>query len=184
MGFETCTNLMMTVRDSPIPIISMVHGWASAAGLQLAAASDMIISTQTCQFATPGVNIGLFCSTPAVELSRCVGNKIAMEVLLTGDPINATRAHQIGLINHLMDNDDMETLYAKTAEIAMKIVSKSKPVIALGKAGFNAQIGMDLQTAHKTAGCNMVNNLTLPDAAEGIASFLEKRHPSWTHRLK
>lgn len=142
----------------------------------------MVISTQTCQFSTPGVNIVLFCSTPAVELSRCVGKKIAMEMLLTGEPIDAKRAYEIGLVNHLIDTDDMDALHQKTYEIAMKIVSKSKPVIALGKRGFPQQIQMDLTSAHQSAGCNMVDNLlTLPDANEGISSFLEKRHPTWSH---
>merc|ERR1712154_79345 len=133
--FDICTKLMLTVRESPIPIIAMTHGWAAAAGLQLSAASDIIISTQNCQFATPGVNIGLFCSTPAVELSRCVGKKIAMEMLLTGDPINAQRAYDVGLINHVISSDDLDELNKKTEEVAMKIVSKSKPVVSLGKMG-------------------------------------------------
>ena len=131
-----------------------------------------------------GVNIGLFCSTPAVELSRCVGKKIAMEMLLTGDAIDADRAYEIGLVNHVIDNDDLNELNKKTEEIAMKIVAKSKPVVALGKAGFYKQIELDLQGAHETAGCSMVDNLYVPDAKEGISSFIEKRKPEWTHKLK
>lgn len=181
--FATCSKLMLTIRQCSIPIITMTHGFAAAAGLQLAAASDMIISTKNCQFSTPGVNIGLFCSTPAIELSRCVGKKIAMEMLLTGDPINAERAFQIGLINHFIENDDLNELSKKTEEIAMRIVAKSKPVVALGKKGFYQQIDMDLKDAHKTAGQCMVDNLYIPDSKEGISSFIEKRNPEWTHKL-
>ena len=131
-----------------------------------------------------GVNIGLFCSTPAVELARCVGKKIAMEMLLTGDPINADRAYEIGLVNHVIDNDDLDELSKKTEEIAMRIVAKSKPVVALGKKGFYKQIDMDLKEAHETAGNSMVDNLYIPDSKEGISSFIEKREPNWTHKLQ
>ena len=105
-----------------------------------------------------------------------------MEMLLTGEPIDAQRAYDIGLVNHVVDSDDLNALHDKTEEIAMKIVAKSKPVVALGKAGFYRQIELDLKEAHHTAGSCMVSNLHLPDAKEGISSFIEKRHPQWTHQ--
>lgn len=107
-----------------------------------------------------------------------------MEMLLTGEPIDAQRAYDIGLVNHVVDSDDLDALHDKTEEIAMKIVAKSKPVVAMGKAGFHRQIQLDLKEAHETAGSCMVENLYLPDAKEGISSFIEKRHPQWSHQQR
>ena len=185
--FDICTNLMLTVRNSSIPIISMTHGWCAAAGLQLACASDLITSTNSCQFATPGVNIGLFCSTPSVELSRVIGNKHCMELLLTGNSINGKRAFEIGLINRVTkeyNKDDHSNELAElediTLNLAKDIAKQSKAVISLGKKGFHQQCEMgNLKESHKNAGNCMVTNMYLKDCQEGIQSFIEKRKPQW-----
>jgi len=198
--FDKCSELMNTVHTSPLPIIAMTHGVAAAAGLQLACACDLITSTSTCQFSTPGINVGLFCSTPAVELIRTISRKHATEMLLTGKPIDAKRAYEIGLINKMTNtntnnnntnnnnNEDkhenakkeMNELHLITEELALQIIDKSKSVTSMGKRGFYKQIELNLHDAHNIAGDCMVENLHLNDGKEGLSSFIEKRKPTWT----
>ena len=178
--FNICTNLMLTIQNSKLPIIAMPHGMASAVGLQLICACDIVVSTKDILLSTPGVNIGLFCSTPSIELSRNIGKKLAMEMLLTGEPINGERAYEVGLINYMANNND--EMYSITEDVCNKIISKSKPVISLGKEGFYNQIETDLINAHNIAGNCMVNNLFIEDCQEGIESFISKRKPKWNHK--
>jgi enoyl-CoA hydratase/carnithine racemase len=177
--FEACSRLMLRIAALPQPVIAEVHGVATAAGCQLVAACDLAIAAETARFATPGVNIGLFCSTPAVALSRAVGRKAAMEMLLTGDMIDAARAREIGLVNRIVPE---ATLAAETAALAAGIAAKSRPVIALGKATFTRQIALPLADAYAAAGEAMACNMLARDAAEGIDAFLTKREPKWTNR--
>ncbi len=175
--FALCSRLMLRITSLPKPVIARVHGAASAAGCQLVAACDLAIASEEARFATPGVNIGLFCSTPMVALSRAVGRKAAMEMLLTGEPIDAHHAQRIGLINRVVPAKDLD---ATVLALAEKIASKSGLTLAIGKEAFYQQIEMDLAAAYAHTSEVMTRNMLANDAAEGIDAFLEKRPPAWT----
>ena len=174
--FATCASVMQLIVNNPKPVIAEVAGVATAAGCQLVASCDLAVAADSARFATPGVNIGLFCSTPMVALSRNVSNKNAMELLLTGDMIDAARAEQIGLINRSVDADK---LTSETMALAEKIASKSSMTLAVGKRAFYLQAEMSLADAYNYASKVMVDNMLKQDAEEGIAAFVEKRTPNW-----
>jgi enoyl-CoA hydratase/carnithine racemase len=171
-----CSGVMQTIVNSTKPVIAEVAGVATAAGCQLVASCDLAVAADTAQFSTPGVHIGLFCSTPMVALSRNVSNKHAMEMLLTGDMTSAHRAAEIGLVNRVVAP---EILTAETMELARKIASKSSMTLATGKRAFYAQREMSLSEAYKYATGVMVENMLAIDAAEGIGAFIEKRPARW-----
>ena len=177
--FELCSELMMVIINCNKPVIAKVHGAAYAAGCQLAASCDLAYSTTNATFATPGVNIGLFCSTPMVAVSRKVTRKIMMKMLLTGDPINAKYAKEIGLINDCFSN---KKLNAEVLKIAKKISSKSNLTIKIGKQAFYKQLEMPLGDAYKFTSKMMTVNMASQDAKEGISAFLQKRKPSWKNK--
>jgi len=174
--FADCAELMQTIIRLPKPVIAQVHGIATAAGAQLVASCDLAISSQEARFATPGVNIGLFCSTPMVALSRNLSNKHAMQMLLTGDLIDAQNAYRMGLVNEVVDAEQLEM---KTMELARKIASKSPLTVAIGKEAYYRQAELPLSEAYDYTKEVMVRNLEARDAQEGISAFIEKRHPVW-----
>jgi enoyl-CoA hydratase/carnithine racemase len=174
-----CSAMMQAIVGLPKPVIAAVGGIATAAGCQLVASCDLAVASQTAMFATPGVDIGLFCSTPMVALSRNVPRKQAMEMLLTGDPITATRAREIGLINHVVAAG---TERAAALALAQKLAGKSAHTIKLGKAAFYRQAEMELAEAYRYASQVMTENMMAADAEEGIGAFIEKRRPNWQDR--
>ena len=171
-----CAGLMQGIVNCPKPVIAEITGVATAAGCQLVASCDLAIAADTAQFSTPGVHIGLFCSTPMVALSRNVTDKHAMEMLLTGDMTSAERAAEIGLVNRVAAPEELQE---KTMEMARKIASKSSMTLATGKSAYYAQREMGLSDAYDYASGVMVNNMLALDAEEGIGAFLEKRAPLW-----
>ena len=175
--FDACTRVMEGIRLLPKPVIAQVQGLATAAGCQLVATCDIAVAADTAAFATPGVQIGLFCTTPGVAVARSVMPKKAMEMLLTGRPISAQEALEFGLISRIAPAEELES---QTMELARQIASASAQTLALGKAAFYQQIEMDRPTAYRFAGKVMVDNLLEDDAHEGITAFLEKRAPVWT----
>jgi enoyl-CoA hydratase/carnithine racemase len=175
--FALCSRLMQRIVHLPKPVIAQVHGIATAAGCQLVASADLAVAADTARFATPGVNIGLFCSTPMVALSRAVPRKAAMEMLLTGDLIPADRAQQLGLINRVVPEADLP---AATRALATQIATKSPLTVAIGKEAFYRQAEMPLAAAYDYASEVMTRNMLARDAAEGIDAFLSKREPQWT----
>lgn len=177
--FATCSTLMTTVQSIDQPVIAQVHGVATAAGCQLVASCDLAIATTDARFATPGVRIGLFCSTPMVPLSRSIGPKRAMQMLLTGDLIDAATAIEWGLVNHAVAPEELE---ATVTALATRIAEASPMVLALGKRTFYEQAGMPQADAYELASKVMTENAATDDAHEGIAAFLEKRSPTWTGR--
>ncbi len=174
--FDRCADLMQTVQAIPQPVIARVHGIATAAGCQLAATCDLVVAAESAKFATPGVRIGLFCSTPMVALTRAIGRKHAMEMLLTGAPIDARTAAQWGLVNRVVPDAD---LIAETRKLAMQIVEASSLTVAIGKQAFYAQIDLDQRKAYDYTKEVMSLNAMAADAQEGIGAFLEKRKPTW-----
>ena len=177
--FNLCSKLMMNIVHNSKPVIAKVHGAAFAAGCQLVATCDLALSSNDAIFATPGVNIGLFCSTPMVALSRNVNRKKTMKMLLTGEPINAEYAKKIGLINDHFKNSELEDEVLKLAEI---IASKSNKIVKLGKEAFYKQLEMPLDEAYKYTSEVMSKNMMTLDAKEGISAFLEKRTPNWKNK--
>ena len=177
--FRSCAELMATIVRHPKPVMAEVQGLASAAGCQLVASCDLAVAADTAGFCTPGVNIGLFCSTPMVALSRDVMPKHAMEMLLTGDVISAHEAQRIGLINRAVSPN---LLGETVAELARKIASKSQMTIKTGKAAFYEQQELSLEDAYALTAQVMAENLLKRDAEEGIAAFLDKREPRWADR--
>ena len=177
--FNLCSELMMTIVNNSKPVIAKVHGAAFAAGCQLVATCDLALSTNDAIFATPGVNIGLFCSTPMVAVSRNVSRKKTMKMLLTGEPITAQHAKEIGLINDHFQNSILEEEVSKLAET---IASKSNKVVKIGKEAFYKQLEMSLSEAYKYTSEVMSENMMSLDAKEGIAAFLEKRIPNWKNK--
>lgn len=171
-----CSGVMQSIVNCPKPVIAEVSGIATAAGCQLVASCDLAIAADTARFSTPGVHIGLFCSTPMVALSRNVSNKHAMEMLLTGDMIGAARAADMGLVNRCVTPD---ALQETTFEWARKIASKSSMTLATGKRAYYAQREMPLAEAYDHASMVMVENMLARDAEEGIGAFIEKRSPEW-----
>jgi len=174
--FDQCADLMQTVQAIPQPVIARVHGIATAAGCQLAATCDLVVAAESAKFATPGVRIGLFCSTPMVALTRAIGRKHAMEMLLTGAPIDARTASQWGLVNRVVPDAD---LAAETRKLAMQIIEASALTVAIGKQAFYAQIDLDQRKAYDYTKQVMSLNAMAADAQEGIGAFLEKRRPNW-----
>lgn len=177
--FEICVELMTAVQSIPQPVIARVHGIATAAGCQLVASCDLAIAADTARFATPGVNIGLFCTTPMVALSRAIGRKRAMEMLLTGEMIDAATAAEWGLVNRVVPAD---RLAAETRALADKIAAASSLTVALGKQAFYAQVDLDQPKAYAYAKEVMSMNALAADAQEGMCAFVEKRKPTWTGR--
>jgi enoyl-CoA hydratase/carnithine racemase len=174
--FAACSELMQTIVRLPKPVIAEIHGVATAAGCQLVATCDLAVAAEDARFATPGVNIGLFCSTPMVALTRAVGRKAAMEMLLTGELIDAPAAKQLGLVNRVVS---AAQLRAATDALAHQIAGKSAFTVQLGKEAFYSQAEMDLAGAYAYASEVMTKNMLAQDAAEGIAAFIEKRKPVW-----
>lgn len=174
--FDRCTALMETVHRIPQPVIARVHGIATAAGCQLVASCDLAVAADTAVFATPGVKIGLFCSTPMVPISRAIGRKRAMQMLLTGEPIDAQTAVDWGLINAAVPADALDE---HLDSLITQILRFSPTVIGLGKKTFYAQIDLEEHDAYDVAKTVMAENASLPDAQEGMSAFLEKRAPEW-----
>ena len=170
---------MLEIIEGRKPVIAKVHGAAFAAGCQLVASCDLAISSDDAKFATPGVNIGLFCSTPMVAVSRKVGRKKMMKMLLTGDSINAEYAKEIGLINDYYSKSQLET---EVLKLAKKIASKSNLTIKIGKKAFYKQLEMPLKKAYRYTSQVMTENMMSFDAKEGISAFIEKRSPSWKNK--
>ena len=174
--FNLCSKVMQQIVNLPKPVIARVAGVATAAGCQLVASCDLAVAADTARFATPGVNIGLFCSTPMVALSRNVSRKHAMEMLLTGEMVNALKAEQIGLVNRVVDEQVLdETVYRLAATIA----GKSGHTLQIGKEAFYQQLEMGLAGAYDFTSEVMAKNLQAADAQEGICAFLDKRKPEW-----
>lgn len=174
--FDLCARLMQAVQAIPQPVIARVHGIATAAGCQLVATCDLAIASENAKFATPGVKIGLFCSTPMVALSRAIGRKRAMEMLLSGQPIDARTAAEWGLINRVVPDS---ALSAETRKLAMLIADASSLTVAIGKQAFYAQIDLDQASAYEHTKEVMSQNAMAADAQEGIGAFLDKRKPVW-----
>jgi enoyl-CoA hydratase/carnithine racemase len=174
--FAQCSRLMQTVVRHPKPVIAQVQGIATAAGCQLVASCDLAVASATARFATPGVNIGLFCSTPMVALSRNVSRKHAMEMLLTGEMIAADEARRIGLINRIAVPEALES---ETMKLAQLIASKPRATVKIGKEAFYRQLEMPLSEAYDYASQVMTRNMLAAEAAEGIGAFVEKRDPKW-----
>ena len=177
--FNLCSTLMLEIIEGKKPVIAKVHGAAFAAGCQLVASCDLAISSDDAVFATPVVNIGLFCSTPMVAVSRKVNRKKTMKMLLTGDPIKATYAKEIGLIN---DHYPISELEDEVLKLAKKIASKSNITIKIGKKAFYKQLEMTLRKAYKYTSEIMTKNAMELHAEEGISAFLEKRKPNWKNK--
>jgi enoyl-CoA hydratase/carnithine racemase len=175
----TCSAMMQQIVNLPQPVIAAIHGVATAAGCQLVASCDLAVASSAAKFATPGVDIGLFCSTPMVALSRNVARKAAMEMLLTGDMVAAEKAAQIGLINRVVaPGNEREAAMA----LARQIASKSSYVLKIGKQAFYRQAELPLAEAYRYASEVMTKNMMVRDAEEGIGAFLEKRKPTWEDR--
>ena len=176
--FARCSRMMMTITTLPQPVIARVHGVATAAGCQLVATCDLAVASTAAAFATPGVNIGAFCSTPGVALGRAVGRKHAMEMLLTGETIGAQRACDIGLVNRVVSP---ESLDAEVETLAGRIASKSSAAIASGKQVFYRQLELSLGDAYGLAGHAIACDFFTEDGKEGVDAFLGKRAPRWTN---
>jgi enoyl-CoA hydratase/carnithine racemase len=173
---NACSAMMQAVVHLPKPVIAAVQGMATAAGCQLVASCDLAVASEAASFATPGVDIGLFCSTPMVALSRNVPRKQAMEMLLTGEPIPAARARDIGLVNHVVP---VGTERDAAIALAQKVALKSAYTVKLGKTAFYRQAEMSLAEAYRYAAEVMTENMMARDAEEGIGAFIEKREPKW-----
>jgi enoyl-CoA hydratase/carnithine racemase len=173
---SACSAMMQTIVQLPKPVIAAVQGVATAAGCQLVASCDLAVASESATFATPGVDIGLFCSTPMVALSRNVPRKHAMEMLLTGEPVSATAARDMGLINRVVAaGTERDT----AIELAQKVANKSAYTVKIGKAAFYRQLEMSLSEAYRYASEVMTENMMARDAEEGIGAFIEKREPKW-----
>jgi len=174
--FDVCTVMMETIHRVPQPVIAKVHGIATAAGCQLVAACDLAVAAEGTRFATPGVKIGLFCSTPMVPVSRAIGRKRALELLLTGEPIDAGTARDWGLINRVVAPEELE---GAVAELVAKIARSSPLTVRIGKEAFYEQIDLDEHGAYAHTKGVMSANAQAADAQEGMCAFLEKRQPTW-----
>ena len=177
--FALCTRMMSAIHALPQPVIARVHGMATAAGCQLVAACDLAVASSEARFATPGVKIGLFCTTPMVEVARSVGRKRALELLLTGTPIDAETAADWGLVNRVVAPDELETA---TTQLANAITAASPLTVATGKRAFYDQIDLGLDAAYEHCQRVMSDNATAEDAQEGMSAFIEKRTPTWRGR--
>ncbi|GGL60726.1 enoyl-CoA hydratase [Streptomyces fumigatiscleroticus] len=177
--FDICTRMMETVQRVPQPVVAAVHGPAMAAGCQLVASCDLAIAGDRATFGTPGVRIGLFCSTPMVALSRCIGRKRALEMLLTGEPVDAATAADWGLVNRVVPQDRLdEEVWA----LAEKLAGASPTTLRIGKEAFYRQLDLPQDSAYEAMGGVMVRNAVTCDAHEGMTAFLEKRRPVWRGR--
>ncbi|XP_053980058.1 enoyl-CoA hydratase domain-containing protein 3, mitochondrial isoform X1 [Hylaeus volcanicus] len=176
--FETCSDMMRAISQSPVPVIAAVDGIAAAAGCQLVAACDISICTERSMFSTPGVNLGIFCSTPGIPLVRNVPRKTAMYMLFTGSSISGKEAYEVGLVSKVVPNNKFEE---EINNITTAINSKSRSVVHIGKTFLYEQMDLDISTAYFLGTEKMVNNLKMKDAQEGIKSFIEKRKPVWRH---
>lgn len=176
--FAQCTTMMRTIRSVPQPVIAQVRGIATAAGCQLVASCDLVVAEEGATFATPGVRIGLFCSTPLVPISRAVGQKRAMEMLLTGESISVETAHAWGLVNRIAPSGGLD---AAVAELVAQITRWSPTVIGIGKEAYYRQEGLDEAGAYAVTEPIMAANAAGTEAQEGFSAFLEKRTPRWTH---
>ncbi len=174
--FDECVAAMQAIREAPQPVIARVHALATAAGCQLVAACDLAVAADTASFATPGVKIGLFCSTPMVPLSRAIGRKRALEMLLTGEPIDAETAAAWGLVNRVVPKDSLDVA---VSELAERIAAAAASTLALGKRAFYAQEAVDEDLAYGIAAPTMTANAMSDDAQEGMTAFVEKRAPIW-----
>ena len=177
--FKTCSSLMQLIIDCPKPVIAEVNGIATAAGCQLVASCDLAISSNSSKFATPGVNIGLFCSTPMVAISRNISKKDSMKMLLTGDMISADEAKRISLVNDCVPDDQ---LTKSVMDLAKKISKKSQAVLKIGKEAFYKQLDLNIEDAYEYTSMVMTKNMMIDDASEGINSFLDKRNPKWRNK--
>ena len=177
--FEKCTRMMRLMHEIPQPVIAQVHGIATAAGCQLVAWSDLAVAEENARFATPGVKIGLFCSTPGVAVARAIGRKNAMEMLLTGRYFSANEAKDMGLVNRVVPIDDLEN---ETKKLAMQISEASRYVLAMGKRGFYEQVDKTDEDAFDCAVNTIARNLCAEDAQIGISAFLDKTEPEWVNR--
>jgi enoyl-CoA hydratase/carnithine racemase len=177
--FRQCGRVMTSIVRLPQPVIARVHGIATAAGCQLVASCDLAVAAETARFAVSGINVGLFCSTPAVALSRNVGRKQAMEMLLTGDLVDAQEALRRGLVNRVVPADRLDS---EIACLTASICAKSAAAVRMGKQLFYQQLEMGLDAAYQLAGETMACNMMCDDAAEGIDAFMQKRKPEWQHR--
>lgn len=176
---KRCSTMMLSILQNPKPVIAKVHGTATAAGCQLVATCDLAIAAEGAHFATPGVNIGLFCSTPMVALSRNVSRKHAMEMLLSGDMVDANHAAEIGLINRAVSTEILDT---EVSDLATKIASKSSLTVSIGKRAFYDQLELGISDAYAYTSEVMVKNMLTHDAEEGVNAFIEKRDPTWEDR--
>ena len=176
--FTLCTQVMEAIRLLPKPVIAQVQGLATAAGCQLVATCDLAVAGESARFATPGVQIGLFCTTPGVALARAVNTKKAMEMLLTGIPISAADAQDAGLVNRVVPDEELEE---NVLELARHIAGASSQTLSIGKPAFYRQIELDRPAAYELAQAVMVDNLEKEDAQEGISAFLQKRPPQWKY---
>jgi enoyl-CoA hydratase/carnithine racemase len=176
---DACARVMQGVVGLPQPVIAAVEGIATAAGCQLAASCDLVVAAEGAKFCTPGVDIGLFCTTPGVALARAVPRKAAMEMLLLGEMAPAAEAHRMGLVNRVVPRGEA---LPEALALARRIAARSAIALRMGKRGFNAQAALPLPEAYAAAGTIMVENLLAEDAAEGIGAFLGKRTPEWRHR--
>jgi enoyl-CoA hydratase/carnithine racemase len=174
--FSRCTKLMLTIRRLPQPVIARVHGIATAAGCQLVAMCDLAVAADTARFATSGVNLGLFCATPSVALSRNVMPKPALEMLLTGEFIDALAAQQQGLVNRVAPLDGLD---AEIASLAASICAKPRDAVSAGKSLFYRQLEMGVEAAYQLAGRTMACNMMMDSALEGVQAFIDKRPPQW-----
>ncbi|XP_020291352.1 enoyl-CoA hydratase domain-containing protein 3, mitochondrial isoform X3 [Pseudomyrmex gracilis] len=179
--FETCSELMRVIIQSPVPVIAAVDGLAVAAGCQLVAACDIAICTERSSFSTPGANVGIFCSTPGIPLVRNVPRKTAMYMLFTGFPISGREAYECGLVSKVVPNNKLDE---ETSRITNAINTKSRSVIHIGKMFLYEQIDLDILTAYFRGAETMVKNLKMRDTQEGIRSFLEKKKAIWTHNYE
>jgi enoyl-CoA hydratase/carnithine racemase len=177
--FDLCTELMTAIQSIPQPVIARVHKLATAAGCQLVATCDLAVAAEEARFATPGVKIGLFCTTPMVALSRAIGRKRALQMLLTGEAIPATIAADWGLINQVVPGADLERA---ALDLARSVARASSLTVALGKQAFYSQIDLDQPKAYAYAKEVMSMNAMAADAQEGMCAFLQKREPTWTGR--
>jgi enoyl-CoA hydratase/carnithine racemase len=177
--FNACTTVMTRLRSLPQPVIAEVQGMATAAGCQLAASCDLVVAAENAAFATPGVRIGLFCSTPMIPLVRAIGRKRAMEMLLTGDPISAATAHEWGLVNRVVPAGQLRSA---SYDLARKIAAASQRTIAIGKRAFYRQLDESEDLAYQYTTETMICNALDADAQEGISAFLSRRQPVWNRR--
>ncbi|MGV0676348.1 enoyl-CoA hydratase [Mycolicibacterium fortuitum] len=175
--FEQCTKVMLSVQRLPVPVIARVHGLATAAGCQLVAMCDLAVAGDDARFAVSGVNVGLFCATPAVALSRNVPRKAAFEMLVTGEFISAEQARALGLVNRVAPAEGLD---GEIEALVSSIVAKPRAAVAMGKALFYRQIDVDIESAYADAGTTMACNMMDPAALEGVQAFIDKRPPAWS----